>query len=110
MAPAKESPETAEPFLVERSYYEQRLRELAAEGCGSETGLRVLAELTAYNRINALGAIVAARHGWVGASFSCAEILTVLYAQATLVTPLGQPLRPPLVALSKGHAAAMQYA
>ena len=63
----------------------------------SRRGLRALAAL---NRINALSCIRSARHGWLGASWSAAELLTVLY--------FGLDERN--VILGKGHAAAMQYA
>jgi transketolase len=63
---------------------------------------RNLKELCTYNRINALAAIYRAQHGWLGASFSVAEILTALYFDA--------PQDDDTVLLSKGHAAAMQYA
>ena len=55
---------------------------------------------SAFNRINALGAIKSAEHGWLGASFSATEVLTALYFGAGTTH----------VALSKGHAAAMQFA
>ena len=68
-----------------------------AQDAGSDEGLRAVA---AFVRINALSCIVSAQHGWIGASFSCAEILTALYFG------LGERG----VVLSKGHAAAAQYA
>ncbi len=69
----------------------------ARHDAGSPTGLRAL---SALNRINALACIRAAGRGWLGGSFSVAELLTVLY--------FGLDERN--VVLSKGHAAAMQYA
>ncbi len=69
----------------------------ASQDAGSEEGLRALA---AFVRINALSCIMSAQHGWLGASFSAAEILTALYFG------LGEQQ----VVLSKGHAAAAQYA
>jgi transketolase len=68
-----------------------------AQDAGSDEGLRAIA---AFVRINALSCIMSAQHGWLGASFSCAEILTALYFG------LGEHG----VVLSKGHAAAAQYA
>jgi len=59
-----------------------------------------LPRLAALNRINALSCIKSAEHGWLGASFSVAELLTTLYFQ----------FREDGLVLSKGHAAAMQYA
>ena len=75
-------------FLVDSSYFEKEARSLK--------------ELCTYNRINALAAIYRAQHGWLGASFSVAEILTALYFDA--------PQDDDTILLSKGHAAAMQYA
>lgn len=78
------------PFLVDRSHYER-------QDARTPEGLRALC---AFNRVNALACIQAARHGWLGATFSVAEILTTLYFR------LGERN----VVLSKGHAAPMQYA
>jgi transketolase len=69
----------------------------ASQDAASDDGLRALA---AFVRINALSCIMSAQHGWLGASFSCAELLTALYFG------LGERQ----VVLSKGHAAATQYA
>ena len=57
-------------------------------------------QLKAFNRINALTTCKSAEHGWLGASYSCMEILTVF----TLI------LKIPNIILAKGHAAAGQYA
>lgn len=78
------------PFLVDPAHHRR-------QNPSSPEGLRAL---SALNRINALACLAAARHGWIGASFSSAELLTVLY--------FGLDARN--VVLSKGHAAAMQYA
>ncbi len=59
-----------------------------------------LCAISALNRINALSCIMSARHGWLGASYSVAELLSVLYFG----------LQQRNIVLSKGHAAAMQYA
>ena len=77
-------------FVVEPRFYQK------AQGQGA-AGLKAL---SAFNRINALSCIKSAEHGWLGASYSIAEILTVLY----------HALDERNVVLSKGHAAAMQYA
>jgi len=69
----------------------------ASQDAGTEDGLRAM---SAFVRINALSCIMSAQHGWLGASFSAAEILTTLYFG------LGEHQ----VVLSKGHAAAAQYA
>lgn len=75
-------------FIADRRHYR------------AATGNRRLAQCAALNRINALACIMGARHGWLGASFSVAELLTVLYCG----------LREKNVILSKGHAAPLQYA
>ncbi len=77
-----------EVFVVPRATW-RRLRESPS-----------LARLAGLVRIDTLAAIRAARHGWVGASFSAVEILVAIYFG------LGQRN----VVLSKGHAAAAQYA
>jgi transketolase len=79
-----------ELFIVDQACYSRQ--PLAAPSA--------LRALCAFNRINALACIKGAEHGWLGASFSVAELLTVLYF------PRGERN----VVLSKGHAAAMQYA
>ncbi len=61
-----------------------------------------LARLAAVNRINALAAIKSAEHGWLGASFSCADIVTYLYFREMKAQDI--------LILSKGHAAPVQYA
>jgi transketolase len=77
-------------FVVDQQHYQRQ----------DETSDRVLRTLCAFNRINALSCIKSAEHGWIGASYSIAELLTVLYFR------FGEEN----VVLSKGHAAAMQYA
>ncbi len=81
---------TLEPFIVDRSLYD-RVR--------STSPVRMEA-LAAFGRINALAAIEAAAHGWIGACFSVTELVTTLYFGA------GERN----VVLSKGHAAPAQYA
>ena len=56
--------------------------------------------LTAFNRINALSCIKSAERGWIGATYSMAEILTSLYFEFDMEN----------VILSKGHGAPLQYA
>ena len=94
-------------FLVPAAWLRERrgaLRSSQGEDCD-----RRLRELCAVNRIHAMAAIRAANHGWIGASFSVAEILTSLYFDPALRgSPADDAL--PVVALGKGHAAAMQYA
>lgn len=68
-----------------------------------------LDKLCVIHRINTLAGLFAANHGWLGASFSAIEILSVLYHLR-----VGDPALPAagrdLVVLSKGHAAMAQYA
>ncbi|MFH1467779.1 MAG: hypothetical protein ABIO70_25560 [Pseudomonadota bacterium] len=78
------------PFTIAPEHF-------AGQDASTEDGLRAIA---AFVRIQALACIMSARHGWIGASFSVAEILTALYFG------LGERQ----VVLSKGHAAAAQYA
>jgi transketolase len=56
--------------------------------------------LKAIHRINALTVCKSAEHGWIGASFSCMELLSMLHLF----------LGADKVVLAKGHAAAAQYA
>ena len=57
--------------------------------------------VAALNRINALACLKSAEHGWPGASFSCTELLLSLHMRCSDAAA---------IILSKGHAAAMQYA
>jgi transketolase len=77
-------------FVVDQHHYQRQ----------DGTSDRTLRTLCAFNRINALSCIKSAEHGWIGASYSITELLTVLYFRYSLEN----------VVLSKGHAAAMQYA
>lgn len=65
--------------------------------------------LTLYNRINTLSTICHSGRGWIGASFSIAELMTALYFEVAHTEPLSDPNRDTIL-LSKGHAAVMQYA
>jgi transketolase len=97
---------TTRPFLVEAPILADLRRDLASREPGSTGFLGLLEEIAACNRINALAAVCAARHGWIGASLSCLDILTVLYAR-TSVSGASVGDR---ILLGKGHAAAAQYA
>ncbi len=81
---------------------------LTAEPAEAER-CRLLDVLSLYNRINTLSAIHHSGRGWIGASFSIAELMTALYFD---VARVGDPAAPDrdYVLLSKGHAAVMQYA
>ncbi len=65
--------------------------------------------LTLYNRINTLSTIRHSGRGWIGASFSIAELMTALYFEVAHTEPLADPTRD-YILLSKGHASVMQYA
>ncbi|MFW5802522.1 MAG: hypothetical protein ACOCWJ_01270 [Verrucomicrobiota bacterium] len=94
-------------FLAPAAWLRKRVHALRRAQAG-DVDWR-LRELCAVNRIHALTAIRAADHGWLGASFSAAEILTSLYFDPEMPSAwLSGAL--PVVALGKGHAAAMQYA
>lgn len=73
--------------------------------------LIVLKKISYINRINALACIMSAKHGWIGATFSCAEILTYLYFNEMnfIINNIGE-ISGDVLILSKGHAAPMQYA
>ena len=87
-----------ENLLINKKYYDLLNR---------RSNVKQLSELTAYNRINVLSTIYNAKHGWIGASFSCAEILTTLYFN---IIDTSIPLEEQdLIILGKGHAAPMQY-
>jgi transketolase N-terminal domain/subunit len=62
------------------------------------------AAVCAALRVNALSCIKSAEHGWIGASFSCCEILAVLHLHPSCAGLLADS-----ITLSKGHAAAMQF-
>lgn len=68
-----------------------------------------LEKLAAAYRINCLAGLYAAGHGWLGASFSCLDILTCIYHRF-----IKEPLLPinerSSLFLSKGHAAMGHYA
>ena len=67
-----------------------------------------LEKLAAAYRINCLAGLYSAKHGWLGASFSCMDILTCIYHRF-----IREPLLPldqrGCVILSKGHAAMGHY-
>jgi hypothetical protein len=65
----------------------------------NENAWRHVAALT---RINILSICKGAQHGWLGASFSCLDILLAMHLRMKNVIDF--------VILSKGHAAAAQYA
>lgn len=97
-------------FLVERASYNRYLARLGDARSQGDDNLAIAAlhELCLYNRVNALTCVYAARHGWLGASLSVAELLTCLYGTGKDTAP-GREDRLRIL-LGKGHAAAMQYA
>ena len=84
-----------ENFLISKKHYE--LLDYSSN----------IKQLTAYNRINTLTTIYNAKHGWLGTSFSCAEILTTLYFD--IIDTRIPLIEQDLIILGKGHAAPMQY-
>lgn len=84
-------------FLVDKALFRKAFGKLP-----KKASLTTLARLAAVNRINALAAIKSAEHGWLGASFSCADIVTYLYFREMKARDI--------LILSKGHAAPVQYA
>lgn len=68
-----------------------------------------LHRLAAAYRINCMAGIFAARHGWLGASFSCLDILTCIYHRF-IPEPVKQTGERGALFLSKGHAAMGHYA
>ncbi len=68
-----------------------------------------LHRLAAAYRINCMAGLFAARHGWLGASFSCLDILACIYHRfiPDPTKPIGERAA---LFLSKGHAAMGHYA
>ena len=101
---------TNEYFIIDAKYYFKIISKLnKLKKTGDKNKFVLLSELCAYNRLNTLTAIYKARHGWLGASFSIAEIITNLYFDiANIKTP--ESADRDFILLSKGHAAVMQYA
>jgi transketolase len=72
-----------------------------------EEKLSLMADMV---RLNAMNAIMCAKSGHLGASFSAAEVLTVLYHAFMRVDPSQPGMRErDIFILSKGHAAAALY-
>ncbi|MBU1537609.1 hypothetical protein KKF84_20005 [Myxococcota bacterium] len=94
-------------FWIRQEHYAPIIDQLHLDIAPGER-VRLLEILTLYNRINALSTIHNSGRGWLGASFSVAEILTALYFDGTFKGP-EDPHRD-YILLSKGHAAVMQYA
>lgn len=88
-----------QPFLIKN----QVISELADETAHD------LEKLAAVYRINCLAGLYAAKHGWLGASFSCLDILTCIYHRFIKEPLLPIEQRGSLL-LSKGHAAMGHYA
>ncbi len=95
-------------FWIETGEYQLVMNRLA-EARESKTRIDALTCLTLYNRINALSTIYNAGRGWLGAALSVAEILTALYFDTAYPFDANDQSRDRIL-LSKGHAAAMQYA
>lgn len=95
-------------YWVGARLYATARRRLAA-AADDDARIAALRTLCLFNRVNALSTIAHAGRGWLGASFSCAEILTALYFDTAEGAGTRRPDRD-YILLSKGHAAAMQYA
>lgn len=81
----------------------------ALEARDEEDFLAAMKQLCVLNRIHALSLCAHAGRGWLGASLSCTELLTALYfSREARVDP--DDVERDRIVLSKGHAAAMQYA
>lgn len=87
-----------QPFLVNQNIIHQYSRSPESH----------MTELAAIHRINCLAGLKAANHGWLGASFSCIEILTTIYHRFVPDPTLPIQQRGS-VHLSKGHAAMAHY-
>lgn len=75
----------------------------------SDESTQDLEKLAAAYRVNCLAGLFAAQHGWLGASFSCIELLTCIYHRFIKEPLLPLEERGSLL-LSKGHAAMGHYA
>lgn len=95
------------PFLVDRNMMGRLLD--AIEYSTDDCRFGFLEKLCAIHRINTLAGLFAARHGWLGASFSAIETLAVIYHLRIRDAALPAAGRD-LMILSKGHAAMAQYA
>jgi len=93
-------------FLVDRKYYKKSLKRKS----NIFEIISALEEYSIYNRINTLTAIYKAQHGWLGASFSIADILTVIYFYLAKIEGVYKFNDFDYTLLSKGHATIIQYA
>jgi transketolase len=88
-----------QPFLIKEDIFANLPDETSED----------LTKIAAAYRINCLAGLKAANHGWLGASFSCMDILTYIYHRF-----IKEPLQPiekrASLHLSKGHAAMALYA
>lgn len=88
-----------QPFIINESLITKLPAETGAD----------LQKLAQAHRINCLAGLMSARHGWLGASFSCMELLTCIYYHHIKDPKLPLSERASLH-LSKGHAVMAQYA
>jgi len=88
---------TQKIFLVNKKLFQKAFGDLHGK-----LRISALERIAAVNRINALAAIKSAEHGWLGATFSCNDIVTYLYFR--------EMRNGDFLILSKGHAAPAQYA
>lgn len=87
-----------QPFLIKQEIIAKMPDETNADLC----------RLSAAYRINCLAGLVAANHGWLGACFSCMDILTYIYHKH-IINPLLPIEERSSLHLSKGHAAMALY-
>lgn len=85
----------------------RRLRAALHQPGGDQAA--TLARLADLYRLDTLAGLRAARHGWLGASFSAMELLTTIY-HAFIPEPARPVTERNALILSKGHAAMAQYA
>ena len=96
------------PFLISPAVATELIREnQRLLRLGSRKGL---AGIAAAARIQTLAALKSAQRGWLGASFSCIDILTTLYHSGFISDPMAEITERSSLVLSKGHAAAGHYA
>eukprot|EP00051_Salpingoeca_urceolata_P028549 m.487419 g.487419 ORF g.487419 m.487419 type:complete len:659 (+) comp25011_c0_seq1:89-2065(+) len=92
---------------------EQALFVVPRDAIDQATSAAQWKSVAAFHRINTLACIKSAEHGWLGACFSACEIMTTLtaIAEGHMVLNESCPATSPLhIVMSKGHAAAIQYA
>ncbi|MBF0501406.1 MAG: hypothetical protein HQM09_14795 [Candidatus Riflebacteria bacterium] len=93
-------------FIAGQHYFENNLKRIMEGGKECEVSFDRLCALT---RINILAGLCSAEHGWLGASFSCVELLAAIFTRYVKTPLISLDKRDSLV-ISKGHAVLTQYA